>query len=412
MTGDAGRARGPLVTALVRGTLAFVGVALAGQAIAFVLYAVSGLYRPWSWVKIGLLYVLSFCGVAVDVTVPVLGSAPYRVRLALMVGSLAVVGAGYFAGRAVVRSMTEPSGRSSGDLRSAAAWGAAPAVPFALLAGCSSLLVSLRFPDNEIERLRPVSWEAFVLPLLLVAAAGCAGGAAAFFRERPSRASEAAAGGWRMFVTALLLAFAGVLVLAALEPGVTNGYARGLKDMGVRGAVLFGHHLLALPNQSLDVLAPSMGGAAELAVQGDLTELTLGGVDAGPVIGGLAGAGDAARGVDFPPGYLWFLAIPAVATVTGGWRAARGVSGVRERASRGAAAGLVFAVLVTAGSAMATLAVSNPSGWRGHLGPRPASTALLSLAWGVAGGVLGALVGSGPQAVGDAEPEPEGPTSA
>ncbi|MEO8476438.1 MAG: DUF6350 family protein [Actinomycetota bacterium] len=408
MTEDAGRARGPLVTALVRGTLAFLGVALAGQAIAFVLYAVSGLYRPWSWVKIGLLYVLSFCGVAVDVTVPALGSAPYRVRVVLMAGSLAVAGAGYVAGRSVVRSMAEPTDRSTRDLRTAAAWGALPALPFALLAGCSSLLVSLRFPDNGIERVRPVSWEAFVLPLLVVAVAGCAGGAAAFLRKRPSRVRDAAAGGWRMFVTALLLAFAGVLVLAALEPGVTNRYARGLKDMGVGGAVLFGHHLLLLPNQSLDVLAPSMGGAAELAVQGDVTELTMGGIDAGPVIGSVAGSGEAARSVDFPPGYLLFLAIPAAATMTGGRRAARGVAEVRERASRGAAAGLVFAFLVSAGSAMATLTVSNPSRWRGHFGPRPTSTALLALAWGVAGGVLGALKGSGSQTVGETEPEADG----
>ena len=384
MTDDSGRVHGPLVTTFARGVRAFAWVALAGQAIAFATYAVSGLFHPWSWLKIGFLYVLSFCGTAAEVTAPALGSAPFRVRLVLMLGTALVVSVAFRAGAAVVRS-ARPRG-----VGGAVAWGAAPAVPFALLTGLGSLLVSLRFPDNGIERLRPVTWESFVLPLVLVAAAGAVGGVSAAVRGRPTRLTEASAGGWRAFVAALLLAFAGVLVLAMIEPGVTGAYARGLRDMGSAGDVIFGHHLLLLPNQSIDVLAPSMGGATVLEVGGGVTTLTIGGISPGEGIGLLVGWGP--DGVDFPPGYLLFLAVPAIATMMGGRRAAEDALSRRERAIRGAIAGIVFASFVTVGTAMATIVVSGPTGGQGRLGPAVVSTVLLALAWGVAGGIVGALL--------------------
>jgi hypothetical protein len=384
VTEAAGRERGPLVTALGRGTLAFVGVVVAGQAIAFAVYAASGLYRPWSWVKIGLLYVLSFCGVAVEATVPALAAEPIRLRLTLMLGTALVVAVAFRAGVASVRSTR--SSRMGG----AAAWGAAPAVPFALLAGLAALLVTLRFPDNGVERLRPVTWEAFALPLLVFAVAGAAGGVATAVRDRPTRLSEASAGGWRMFVAALLLSLAGVLVLAALEPGVTTSYARGLQGMGPGGTVLFAHHLLVLPNQSLDVLAPSMGGSTELDLEVGGARLTLGGISGLQGVGLITGWGP--EGLVFPRYYLLFLAAPGVATVMGGRRAAEGTGGRGERAIRGAIAGAVFAALVAVGSAMATIALAGSTGWRGRLGPALPSTVVLALAWGVVGGIAGAIV--------------------
>jgi hypothetical protein len=384
VTDDAGRARGPLVTALVRGALAFAWVALAGQAIAFAVYAVSGLYRPWSWVKIGFLYVLSFCGVAVEATVPAVGSGPLRVRLVLMLGTALVVWVAFRAGAAVVRSARFPG------VGAAAAWGAGPAAPFALLAGLGSLLVSLRFPDNGIEHLRPVTWESFALPLIVVAVAGAAGGVAESVRGRPTRVTEAAAGGWRMFVAALLLALAGVLALAAIEPGVTGAYARGLRRMGPGGDVLFAHHLLLLPNQSIDVLAPSMGGSTELVVADGGARLAIGGISRLEGIGLLTGWGPG--GLAFPSAYLLFLAVPAIATVMGGRRAAEDAIAGRERAVRATIAGAVFAALVAAGSAMATIVVSGSTGWQGWLGPTMPSTVVLALAWGVVGGIIGALL--------------------
>lgn len=399
MTGEAGRARGPLATALARGALTFVWVALAGQAIAFAEYAATGLYRPWSWAKIGLLYLLSFCGVAFEASGGALGSAPSRVRIVLMLGTALVVWLSFRAGRATAGTAAPQ------DVRRAALWGAAPALTFALLAGIGSLLVTLRFPDNGIERLHPIAWEAFVLPLVLVAAAGAAGGMAATIGDRPTRASEFVAGGWRMFAAALLLAFAGVLALAALEPGVTSGYARGLDHMGAGGAVLFGHHLLLAPNQSLDVLAPSMGGATELRVQDEVTRLTVRGLEPSEALGLFTEWGS--DGLDLPPAYLAFLVVPLVATLMGGRRAGGSVSDGRERALRGVGAGLVFGTLVAAGALMATVTVSSPGGWSGRLGPAMPSTALLGFAWGVIGGVAGALLPRARQPIGDeGEPPP------
>jgi len=179
-------------------------------------------------------------------------------------------------------------------------------------------------------------------------------------------------------------------VLAAIEPGVTGAYARGLQGMGSGGVVLFGHHLLLLPNQSIDVLAPSMGGATELEAGGGVTRLTIGGISPGEGIGPLAGWGS--EGVDFPPGYALFLGVPAIASVMGGRRAAEDVASRGERAIRGGLAGTVFASLVTVGTAMATIVAWGSTGWEGWLGPAVPSTVLLALAWGVAGGIIGALL--------------------
>ena len=399
MTGEAGRVRGPLASSLVRGALTFAWVALAGQAIAFAEYAASGLYRPWSWVKIGLLYVLSFCGVAFDASGATPGSAPSRVRLVLMLGTALVVWLAFRAGRATAGTV------GSRDVRRAGVWGAAPALAFALLSGLGSLLVTLRFPDDGIERLRPVTWEAFVISFVVVAVAGAAGGVAGAIGDRPTRTTEIVAGGWRMFVAALLLAFAGVLVLAALEPAATSGYARGLRGFGVGGAVLFGHHLLLAPNQSLDVLAPSMGGATELRVQEEVTRLTVRGVEPSEALGLFTGWGS--EGVELPLAYLAFLVVPVAATLMGGRRAGGAAIDHRERARRGACAGAVFASLVTAGSLMATVTVSSQGGWSGRLGPSMPSTALLALAWGVAGGVVGSLLPWVRQPVGGEGEPPE-----
>ncbi len=125
-----------------------------------------------------------------------------------------------------------------------------------------------------------------------------------------------------------------------------------------------------------------------------------------------------------PPGYWAFLLVPAIATVGGGrWagRTWRGRSGGRERALRGAGAGVVFAVLMGAGTWMASIdvgltlnATSTPTSFT--LGASPVGTASLALVWGVIGGALGAwLLGDQdegtPVPVEPDEPVPPSPTS-
>src|SRR6185436_850609 len=91
-----------------------------------------------------------------------------------------------------------------------------------------------------------------------------------------------------------------------------------------------------------------------------------------------------------PPGYWAFLLLPAIATIGGGrWagRTWRGPSGGRERALRGAGAGVVFAALVGVGTWMASVDVgltlngtSTPASFT--LGASPLETAMLALVWG------------------------------
>jgi hypothetical protein len=102
-----------------------------------------------------------------------------------------------------------------------------------------------------------------------------------------------------------------------------------------------------------------------------------------------------------PAGYFLFLLVPAIASVLGGVRAARGAPSRAEAVRRGALAGLVFAigVGVTALAAIVTigyrssLAGDLTQGWVA-IGPDPVAGFALALGWGVAGGVVGAVVSS------------------
>jgi cytochrome b len=91
----------------------------------------------------------------------------------------------------------------------------------------------------------------------------------------------------------------------------------------------------------------------------------------------------------------------------GGRRAAEAIADTRERAIRGAIAGTVFASLVAVGSAMATIVVWGPTGWHGRFGPALLSTVVLALLWGVAGGVVGAVLPASRQAIGATGPPPD-----
>jgi hypothetical protein len=109
---------------------------------------------------------------------------------------------------------------------------------------------------------------------------------------------------------------------------------------------------------------------------------------------------------------LWLLsAIPGIAAVLGGRRAAAGLAVTGERAAgRGAAAGLVFASLVVVvgwfvAFRFSSVLVPGRVVW---VHPEWVRTALAALIWGVAGGAVGAwLAGRGYE-----EPGLPRPTSA
>ena len=390
--------------------LAFVPLALAGQAIAWIEYAISGWYRPWSWVKIGFAYTLTGARVGFDATVRAAATRhpskdlPFsEQRMEIAVGALVVL--------AVV--LLFRAGQEQGKLRyrspAAAAAGASVALGFAVPCLLIAFPVRLVFPQLGIASLRPVLWQAFVLPAALGLVCGVAGGLSAAgggpdHRAWPATVTAAARGAWAAFTWGLMLAFLGFLVLAGVEPRTTGGYARAARDGGSAGAVLVVHHALLLPNQSGLILTTAMGGHIELSLSDHpVAELTLDGVLP------LGRASDLfPDGVQFGPWYGLFLLVPGVAALLGGRRAGRSSSGLRQAVLRGALGGVGFAVLAGVGAWASSITLPFAPGllrppvvleagmWR---------TAMLALPWGVVGGVLGALVP-------ERGPAPERPPSA
>jgi hypothetical protein len=384
---------------ILRGVAAFVGVAVVGQLIGLGEFAASGgSYRWWTWMKVGVLYLVSFFGVSVKVDVG--GGSLFRIHLPLLAGTVV---AGWFLFRAGKASAVGVARRR--------AWLRATMV----VIGCVvpiwavGLPVGLRFPDlggpGVDATVRAVGWQVVAFPLAFAVVIVAAGA----WSARPTGSAGAdvrriLAGGWRM-------------CWLAVRSDRTAQYAGWLGSQGRGGALLFGHQVLAAPNQSFFVLAPSMGGATnvgETGVASTATQVSLSKI--GAVAFGIPGLNgtypDRALGGFF---YL-FLLVPVLATVGGGMYAARGQASTGRRLLFGAGAGVVFGGLVTLGSVFAALE-SPISLTQGPLSLRTTmpSTALLALAWGIAGGAIGALFA--PQAPEGAEPEvgaepPLRPTSA
>jgi len=281
----------------------------------------------------------------------------------------------------------------------AALAGAAVGLGFALPMFVGAFLVQLSFPNLGVDSLRPVLWQAFVLPLAAGGALGIAGGLSAaretLERSRSgARLAAAVRGGFTALWWGLALAFVGFLVLAAIESGVTGSYARSVRDAGRGGAVLVTHHALLLPNQSAMILATAMGSPTALTVGADTAaRVSIDGVRAyGNYRLIVFGIGH--RPVSFGWWRWCFLLVPACATVLGGRRAARGTKSRGEALLRGGLGGLVFAGLagLVAWTATITLPLLVLFGSSPSLGPDPWRTAAVGAAWGVLGGLLGALV--------------------
>jgi hypothetical protein len=397
-----------LLSGLRRGVLlVFLPVALGGQAIAWLEYAVSGLYRPWSWAKIGVAYTLASVRVPFDVSISELGvpgdpRAPVSSTLVVAVGALtvAVLVLAYRAGLAQARG-------SERHPLAAALGGSAVGLGFAVPMFIVAIPVELRFPNLGISSLRPVLWAAFVSPLVvggLAGSAGGLGGARGRLEKLGWIAHIAAAARAAAFALAwgLGLAFVGFLLLAATENGATTAYGRGVGELHRAGAVLIVHHALLLPNQSAMILATSMGAPTEVRLQDEVVaSVRSSGVD---VSGGFAVLLGARRGSSltyaFPWWYRLFWVAPLLATILGGRTLtafdadapSRPRRARRDATLRGAMAAPIYAGLcgaaVWAASITLPLPLSVLSGAL-HLGADPVWTAALALAWGAVGCVIG-----------------------
>ena len=398
------RAASLLVAGLRRGALlVFLPVFVAGQAIAWLTYAVSGWYRPWSWFKIGIAEALASVRVGFVSTFSAHDSlftpgAGDHAALQLAVGALlvAVVVLAFRAGREQARGLERRPA-------AAAVAGALPGLGFAIPMVLVALPVTLGFPQFQIEHLEPVIWEAFVLPLVVGGACGAIGGftaARGAVVERDPwgpRLIGAAIGGFTAFSWGLALAFAGFLVLAVLEPGATAAYGRFVNRSGGSGAALVVQHALLLPNQSSMILDTAMGVPSTITV-GDTTvvELTLTGARAigppGAAVTAFIHAGS--QEAHFPAWYGAFVLVPAVAIVLGGRTAGGAAGGRREAAARGALAGVIYAVLCTIAAWFAAIVLPVFAGLLGgsvRLGTDPLRTAAVAAIWGILGGTLGAM---------------------
>ena len=343
----------------------------------------------------------------------------FTLGFAPMLGTALVGGLLVWAGRGVARR--------AGDARAwaCALQGAKVAPPYAavsLLAAFGSKLPAgalvavpgaARIAPGFVS-VRPSVVGGVLWPLALAVAFGCAGGLSAAPRERSAETASpvrgALAGAWWMLAAGLALAFAGLLVLAAVTPHATAAYFRAAFVRGAaRGSVLVGLNLLVVPNLAAWVLAAAMGGCVGggFGVAGShACLLSLSKLPSGSALATLAGGLDHARsgppgalGSPAPAGYLAFLLVPAVAVLLGGWIAAhRAETATRvDGAGVGALAGILFAVLVGGVFVLASVVLST-TGARGApgasfwFGPRMVTGVALAAIWGVVGGAAGGFL--------------------
>ena len=213
-------------------------------------------------------------------------------------------------------------------------------------------------------------------------------------------------GGLTAYGWAIGLLVIGVFVLATLEPTVTRAYVDEVNGLGAPGGALLALHLLAFPAQSALLLAPASGSCLEIVGDGPMFDLCPWRLAAsGP-------AGDAffPTPLALSPSFWLLSAVPAIAAMLGGGRAAsEATAGGRRALGLGLAAGSMFALLVVIGAWFAA-PVLTPIVVPVQISINPAwsSTAITALIWGAGGGALGAWLAARRYA----EPELPRPTSA
>jgi hypothetical protein len=404
-------------TGLAWGGLAFAVMVALGQAVAFAvnLAQATGVSAGTA-AKMGWLYFGWFHHAAVTTHLTSVegGEAGLTadVGLAMMLGTFLAIAILYRGGRAVA-----DGARGGGVARVLHGMKVAPAYAIPAFVVTGLVYIDIPIPGNGLVTgsLQMPSWGLswLVLPLLIAAAAGAAGGLRSGRHELLShdpwgrRAAGAIAGGLRMFVLCLALSFAGLLVLAAVQPNATRTYFEAISGPPTdQTAMNIANHVLLLPNQSMWVLVPAMGGCDGLYGGGVSASFlcysklpsTVSVSSEGPITDTPAVRADFGTA---PSGYYLLLLVPALSVVLGGRHAARKRARLKwEAAGVGAASGAVFAVLVALGSWLASVSAGLsspaggiPAGASVLIGPAVLASGLLALVWGVVGGGLGGWLG-------------------
>ena len=410
---------------LTRGALAFAAMAALGQAISFgVNLAQARGESVATAAKLGWLYFGWFhhATITTHLTSTVEGTRAGSalsggagltadVGVAMMLATFLAIAILYRGGRIV-------ADRTGGGAAARIVHGMKVAPAYAILAFVVTGLVNIDvpIPHNAVVtgslQTRPWDLTWFVLPLLIAVVAGAAGGLRSGRHELLSydpwgrRGAGAFAGGLRMFVLGLVLSFVGILVLAAVRPaGARTYFATISRPATGQTAAIVAHHVLLLPNQSMWVLVPAMGGCDGLSGGGvSATFLCYSKFPTAVRVNPADLSSDApAVRADFgtvPSGYYLFLLIPALSVILGGRYAAKKRARLRwEAVGMGAASGVVFAILVAVGSWLASVSAGFSSPTAGlpsasvMIGPGVWGAGLLALAWGVVGGGLGGWLG-------------------
>jgi hypothetical protein len=389
--------------AAVGGASAFLWLAIACQLLAVLAWLLTSTRDLMSWAKVGLLAsVLSLrsaVGLRLSGIPGVRGDIGPVSLSVVFVPMLLTVAFVWLCARAGRRAVDQRADRN--PLLTAALAAAGAGVPVAILAALAAVPVRLSLPVVGARvAADPASAAAWGFG---VAATAAAVGALARLAGQTT-VGRAIRGGLTAYGWGLVLLIVGVVAIAAFEPGATRAYVRWLRDAGPVASAVFGVHVLALPAQSALLMVPASGACMDLVAGSPALEVCPWSLEPGPV-----GAAIVAGRTALSP-WLWLLStVPAISAFVGGRRAALGAAGLRA-VGLGAAAGMVFGILVIAGAWFATPHID---------GRAPALIPLtlrMDTAWMVVGalawGVLGGAVGGWLEGRGYAdEPEPPRRTS-
>jgi hypothetical protein len=427
--------RAGLADALARGFVAFLAMAAIGQVLAFLAWLVGDTgASAAAAARLGWMYFGAFHHVAIELDVSDLdlvapnaapGSTSLSIGIALLSITAVAVALLFRAGRRV-------ADRAGGRTGARVLLGAAVAPTYALPAFVAALLVEVRTPlrfgafaSGEVH-VALSSWQALVFPFAIAAASGAAGG----FRsalgdgtrsEDLRRIGAASAGALRMLVVGLGLSLVGLFVAGVVQPDEpvalltpsTARYFETVFDHPAAGLVILGHHLAVAPNEAMWTIVPAMGACD--GVRGSATAdflcyarfpiLLQEGVPGIEPLSGVASPFGSVLLRRAPAGYLGFLLVPAAATLIGGRLAGRRLGASRrERALVGVTSGAMFALLIGIASVLSGITVGygaafggdGSSGWV-VVGPNVVTGTLCALAWGSAGGALGAATSDRPR---------------
>jgi hypothetical protein len=432
--------REPAVRSSAGAFLAGLGVsllvALAGQAIALVVFLVRGASGSYAaFARLGALYVEMFHHVDVGVRVlPLGGVREASVHLGVALLTVASLGIPLLAllGRRLA-SRTVGAGLVLAVLVSSVAYAVVPFVLALVARGrvdLPSTVPVVRAVDVTVS-----AFEAFVVPFAVAATAVAIGALIGLGRDEGGPAGDAAisavvAGGVRSFALGLGLSVVGVLLFASIQPGFARTYGSVVTTPGsLQGELAAGGHLaLLVPNQAFWVLVPAMGASddavLEVRPQGSARpstrrETSFLSYSVAPIRPPIGRGGVTSPGLRPPPKTLLaFLVVPLIATIAGGMRAARDGSTRSRRVALGAASGVMFAPLVAVAIALSRIDVSvagpflGTSTLRISMGPALVGGTALAAAWGIVGGGIGGAVPRSPGRLSDADPRQEPGTGA